>query len=252
MNQSDPKFLHTIDLDSINNNPSKNTSGILKIVVLDNGGGMSKNAVSNLFKQFNQHGSSESKRLGTGMGLWISKHLCENMLGDMKAFSKETKGSAFVSLVKTDIIEQQIVQPEIVLNNPIQRRNLKVMIVDDMKMNCDIHSEFMGKCGIDNIEIAIHGKEALEKFQARGENYFDIILMDVEMPVMDGNTAAKKIREFEERNNWRPVCLVMITGNSNQTECADYLDINKGMKANFVFPKPFTLLMCQRFIGSIA
>ena len=250
LNQSDSKFVHTIDFNLKDN---KINSGILKITVLDNGSGMSKTAVSNLFKQFNQYGSSDSNRLGTGMGLWISKHLSENMLGNIKAFSKENKGSAFVCLIKTDIgiIDQPILRPEIALSSSIPKPNFKVMIVDDIKLNCHICLEFLNKCGINNIEIALNGQEALNKFQSKGKNYFDVIFMDVEMPVMNGKEASCKIREFEMKNNWKPVCLVMITGNTSQQEIADYININKGIKANFVFSKPFTFSMCQKFINNL-
>ena len=175
------------------------------------------------------------------------------MLGNMKAFSRENKGSAFVCLIKTDIsiIHQPILKLETTLSILIQKPNFKAMIVDDIKLNCDICCEFLRRCGISNIEIARNGQEALKKFQSQGKNYFDLIFMDVEMPIMDGKEASCKIREFEIKNNWKPVCLVMITGNTSQQECADYININKGIKANFVFSKPFTLKMCQNLIKNL-
>ena len=170
----------------------------LDFEVKDTGVGLSEAGLAQLFKPFSQADSSMTRKFGgTGLGLAICKHLAELMEGEIGVVSREGSGSTFrvrlwfglgvvgnVSLVEESTQE----------TGRIRYQNAQVLVVDDQPFNRDIVEGLLAAVGIIS-QLAENGQQALD-ILARGEKTFDLILMDVQMPVMDGLTATRAIRKL--------------------------------------------------------
>ena len=221
-------------------NKSSLDNGILKIEVIDTGCGISEENLQKIFTKFSQIGDDVlQKNLGTGLGLLIVKQLCNKLNGDVRVFSEENQGSTFVIALKCNTTIDQ---------STIETNQMAAMIVDDDKTNQEMVKKFLHKCGVHVTDIADDGLAALKIYRRRGPNFFTFVLMDLEMPVMNGKTSAMKIREFETQKGWNPVHLVIISGNYIPTEIDECLAENGRIRADFFFEKPFKFDKCANWI----
>jgi PAS domain S-box-containing protein len=175
----------------------------VKIDITDTGIGMEKESLGSIFDPFVQADSTVTRRFGgTGLGLAISNKFAKALGGDITVTSEPGKGSVFSVFINPGSLEGvRFLEPEIVLGNVTQTKQQiqkfwqfpasQVLVVDDGNENRELLELVLNDIGL-NVETAINGKEALDKAL---ETSFDIILMDVQMPVMDGFTAVKKMRE---------------------------------------------------------
>ncbi|MFT7860072.1 MAG: PAS domain-containing protein [Sulfurimonas sp.] len=167
----------------------------LEFIVQDSGIGIAKEDQAKLFQAFEQGDTSTTRKFGgTGLGLMISKQLVELMGGEIWVESQEGVGSSFHFRVVLPYLQDE--QEE---DTPEQFHQFKLtqikeaLLVEDNETNQLVASLMLEDFGF-NVSVANNGKEAVELCQ---ENQYDIIFMDLQMPVMDGITAAKKIREFD-------------------------------------------------------
>ncbi|MDR0855563.1 MAG: response regulator, partial [Christensenellaceae bacterium] len=168
------------------------------------------------FSSFTQADSSISKQYGgTGLGLAISKSLCEKTGGDIKLSSEVGKGSLFTATFVMEIpLESEIpneVADDSELNDVIpDLYGKRILLAEDIAVNREIVRELLS---ITNAEIdeAVDGKLAYEMFISDEKGY-DIVLMDVQMPVMDGLTATRKIRE-SGISNAKTIPIIAMTAN---------------------------------------
>jgi signal transduction histidine kinase/ActR/RegA family two-component response regulator len=167
----------------------------LRFQIKDTGIGLSEEQQKKLFKSFSQaDGSTTRKYGGTGLGLAISKQLVELMGGKIWALSKEGFGSSFIfeiELQETDFIDADEEKTEFDKN--ILNAN-KILIVEDNLTNRLVLLGLLEDC-VKEIDIANNGKEALDLFKS---GKYELILMDLQMPVMDGYEATKIIREIDK------------------------------------------------------
>jgi len=192
------------------------SQGYLKLQVLDTGSGISKEDIPKLFGMFEQATQhSRSVQGGTGLGLWICKQLIQKMGGNIALYSKVNEGTSFVFYVP--INNDKVTRFNSV--NVISRtRRIRAMVVDDHSVNRYLHKLLLEQEGV-IVNVATNGLEAVEKYKNQDDDGYDVILMDVQMPVMDGFTAAKKIREWETENKKAPANIFFITGEYlNETE----------------------------------
>ena len=180
----------------------------------DTGRGMSEEFVQHAFEPFAQEEqSARTAYMGTGLGLAIAKQLAEMMGGKIDVVSKLGAGTTFTieipfevdeSYEKKDIEEDVILDPELA--------GKKVLLVEDNDLNMEIAGFMLERSGLE-VTKAMNGEMAVEIFRMSEEGYFDFVLMDIMMPVMDGLTATRKIRELE-RTDAREVPVFAMTANA--------------------------------------
>nr|WP_290444339.1 PAS domain S-box protein [Pseudoalteromonas sp. XMcav2-N] len=189
------------------------SSAHIRFTVSDSGIGISKSQLQSLFTPFTQADTSTTRQYGgTGLGLAISKNLIELMHGRIWCDSVEGKGARFfveVELPLGEAMAESTAQASIQLEQGAMYGVLegaKVLLVEDNDINREIAQEILADAGMQVI-TAEHGKEALARLQ---ETPVDLILMDCQMPVMDGYSATREIRK-------RPVCrqlpIIALTAN---------------------------------------
>lgn len=194
----------------------------LKLSVIDNGIGISEEDKLKLFKTFSQVSKSTQRKYGgTGLGLVISKNLVEMMRGEIGVESEEGKGSTFWFTVQLPLADrsnskENKTEGDSTETNPrkLGARKLKILLVEDNIINQKIG---LGILKLFNHEVVVaeNGQEAVDKFI---EFDPDLILMDVQMPVMDGFVATEKIREIEKNKSFGHVRIVALTANAINQE----------------------------------
>ncbi len=165
--------------------------------IQDTGVGMSEEFIQKgLFTSFAQEvQSARSSYRGTGLGMSIVKQLVEKMGGTLSIESELGEGSCFTVVLPFKInTEANSEEHKVVLDADI--KGLRILLAEDNELNMEIARFILEDCGA-LVEPVSNGLEAVHKFEASAEEAFDVILMDIMMPVMDGITATKTIRAME-------------------------------------------------------
>lgn len=180
--------------------------------VTDSGAGISPADLERLFQPFTQVDASSTRRFGgTGLGLTISRRMANIMGGDISVVSTLGEGSTFTFSVEADVVEWSLpTAAEPILAEINDGQALSVLVVEDHPVNRMILEAWMGSAG-HTCATAENGEIAVE---AAGEQRFDLIIMDVNMPVMDGLTATRAIRAGDGPNNDTPVVVLSASARS--------------------------------------
>lgn len=191
--------------------------------VTDNGIGISKEAQSNIFDMFEQADGSITRRFGgTGLGLAISKNILDLMGGTISVKSNQGHGSTFtIELpVKWGVPFDCKDEPSPPCNIPDWTGRC-ILLVEDLDINQIIASELLEPTCVE-IDYAENGQQAVDMFKNSPEKY-DLILMDIQMPVMDGLTATKKIRDMDI-SSAKSVPIYSMTANAYDEDKNDCLE----------------------------
>ncbi|HYE84369.1 MAG TPA: ATP-binding protein [Clostridia bacterium] len=174
----------------------------LEFRVSDTGIGISPENMDKLFKSFSQVDSSITREFGgTGLGLVICKQLVKMMGGRIWAESIEGKGSIFIFTVRFEINDKALGKTDAKTSIQKTAKKIDVLLVEDDSLNRIVLFRMLEKKGF-SVDIANNGLDALNAFEKKK---YDIILMDIQMPVMDGVEAAGKIREKEGKGRHTPI-----------------------------------------------
>ncbi|MCU7835262.1 MAG: response regulator [gamma proteobacterium symbiont of Taylorina sp.] len=204
---------------------------MLKFCVQDTGIGIEENNLTHIFEDFAQADSSTSRKFGgTGLGLTICKHLVELMDGDIWVSSEFGKGSNFCFTARLPYTEQSLIeQPlhhlrstaesiKMLEKNDKPVAPLRLLLAEDIKANRDVITKFLQQTPV-KIVTTHDGKSTVELFQDRD---FDVVLMDMQMPIMDGYEATRAIRDWEQKNNRNNTPVIAFTAHvlgEEQQQC---------------------------------
>ena len=191
-------------------------SAVYVFVIKDNGKGMSKDFVEKIFNLFEREDTIEEEVEGTGLGMPITKGIVEAMDGSIKVNSCVNEGSEFTVVLplKFDRSHYSHVPKDEFTIEDLFLKGKKILVVDDNEINCNIACDYLEDKGAVT-DVAINGKEAVNMVSS-GE-YFDMILMDVRMPVMDGYEATKRIRDIGT-TYCKTVPIVAMTANAFESD----------------------------------
>ncbi|MCM1411434.1 MAG: ATP-binding protein [Lachnospiraceae bacterium] len=221
----------------------------------DTGIGISKEYIDKIFESFSQESGRNTNGIkGTGLGMAISKLLANAMGGDITVESEIDVGSTFTLTVPSAIIEEipnylktsdavQDTGKDEILPEDENVRPVKILVAEDVELNAEILLEILTMEGFETVH-AQNGKEAVELFEKSEIGEFDIILMDMQMPVMDGCTASKEIRGLD-RADAKTVVIYACTANTFQEDRDQALE--SGM--NDFLSKPVDIKVLLRKMG---
>ena len=183
-----------------------------KFVVADTGIGMTEEFREHIWDSFSQERSRISNSIkGTGLGMAISKLIADAMEAELSVESKLDEGSTFTFVIHSKITEISDEEIGLEANEEMRQKRLHVLIAEDNELNAEILIEILRAEDITS-ELARNGQEVLELFEASETGHFDVILMDMQMPVMDGCAAAKAIRKLD-REDAKTVRIFACTAN---------------------------------------
>lgn len=228
------KFTHNGSI-TINCSKAREMRGTcwVKIEVTDTGVGIPEEKLNTIFESFSQADASVTRRYGgTGLGLTIVKQLVELQKGKIHVVSKEHIGSTFSVIIPYQIGKvktiTQVPKPATQLKD-INTAQLHVLLVEDNDIN-RLYAKSILKNWQCHIDVAENGLVAIEKVK---NNFYDVVLMDVQMPVMDGYEATKAMRAMHQSAR---VPIIALTAN------ATHSDVDKCLASgmNDYLPKPFT------------
>ena len=169
--------------------------------VRDTGIGISQNEIPTIFNSFTQATSDTTRKFGgTGLGLTICKRLVELQHGTIEATSRRGVGSKFSFTLPYGVAERQDAQPTLAAET-YRLNDVRLLLVDDNSSNRMVATSFLNKMGV-QVVVAENGAVALKKVQ---EQDFDIILMDLQMPQMDGYQATQAIRKLRGKYQTLPI-----------------------------------------------
>lgn len=196
--------LITIKVELMEDNFDKELSTIY-FEVKDNGVGIAKEKQDIVFEKFIQESSAITRRYGgSGLGLSITKNLIQIMNSEIKLESEVDLGAKFYFYLDLKKSNTLIVK-EVKMKSEVDLSKIKILFVEDNKVNVLVTTKFFDKWHF-NYVVAENGLVAIEKYK---EDKFDIILMDLQMPEMDGFTATQEIRKFDTK-----IPIIALTANS--------------------------------------
>ena len=215
----------------------------------DTGIGMSEEYLPHIYEEFSrEHSTTENKVPGTGLGLPIIKSMIELMGGSIQVESRQGIGTKFTIDLSFDIaLKEEVYGSEDTIESSAIHtiKGKRILLVEDNELNAEITKTVLEDVGA-LITRAENGQQALELFKEKPAGTFDVILMDLMMPVMDGYTATRKIRELE-RSDAKTVPIIAMTANAFQEDAEKCIAV--GMNAHLA--KPLDIEKMKKTIKSI-
>jgi signal transduction histidine kinase/ActR/RegA family two-component response regulator len=226
--------------------------GDFELRVADSGIGMSKEFADKVFEAFErEHKTEESGIEGTGLGMSITKSIVDLMGGSIYLNTAPNKGTEFVVDLRLPLYQEDEVPGEAEPQKEEAKKKLssdfasmRLLIVEDMDINREIATMQIKSLGF-AIETAVNGKEALDLVKEKPEGYYDVILMDIQMPVMDGYRSTEEIRKLEGKRGKVPI--IALTANAFSEDVKKSADV--GMNAHI--SKPIDMNVMQNVLNDV-
>ena len=217
-----------------------NGYSVYRFDVEDNGIGIDSDALTRIFEPFERVKNTTFSRVyGTGLGLTISKKYVDAMGGNITVKSELGKGSIFS--VTLNLLTQRDEQTMVATAEDLIRAlyGKKILIVDDNEINLEIETEILSDLGFD-IDTATDGDKAVEIMKSESARDYALVIMDIQMPVMDGRTATKHIRSLPDAD---VAGVPIIALSANAFESDKKLSLECGMDAHLTKPLDVPLLL---------
>ena len=192
--------------------------------IADTGLGMSEEFIEHIFDEFSQEeNSARTKYKGTGLGMAITKRYVDLMGGTICVESKKGIGSTFIVELPLELTGGEKVRKQDVSSATAKLTGVKILMAEDNDLNAEIATIQLEEYGM-QVTRAADGKEAVEVFANHPADTFDIILMDVMMPKMNGYEATKAIRSLDDRPDGRTIPIIAMTANAFAEDVQASLD----------------------------
>ena len=227
----------------------------LMIRVHDTGIGMDPEFINRIFRPFEQEGADITRKYGgTGLGMAITDQLVKLMNGEIVVKSTPGEGSDFSVFLHLPVAEEPVPAEQIEKENTAEEaepeeievfRGRRILMAEDNEINAMVAREILGQMGA-GIDVAENGQRAVEMFDEKPENYYDFILMDVQMPVMNGRDAAKAIRRLPRKDAGEILIFALSADAFVEDERRS---LESGMNGHYAKPVDFEAL--QQNVGAI-
>lgn len=214
--------------------------------ISDTGLGMSEDFLPHLFEEFSrEQNTTEAKIEGTGLGMPIVKRLVDLMNGTITVSSKKGEGTTFVITIPHRIADRaSLVEHEGMVIDPNLFQDKRILLAEDNELNAEIAIEILSEKGF-MVERAENGQMCCDMLQAAPDGYYDIILMDIQMPILNGYEATRQIRQMENTQKARIPILAM-TANAFEEDKREA--IRAGMNGHLT--KPIDLHELTKMLAS--
>ena len=225
--------------------------------ISDNGIGMSKDFMEEIFEPFKrEHRKNASKEQGTGLGLTVTKRMVEMLGGIITAESEIGEGSVFTVRIAFDVAKktelEEIKELEEVLASGVEEKKdeeenvfegMRFLAAEDNELNAEILTEILKMRGAALVDVAEDGEKVVEVFREKGPGYYDMILMDIQMPNMDGYEAARSIRAMRDsgREDAGKIPIIAMSANAFKDDIEKTSE--SGMDAHI--PKPIDIKLFE-------
>lgn len=211
---------------------------VFRFDIEDDGIGMSKEFQQHIFEAFSREKTSTvSKQQGTGLGLSIVKRIVDLAGGTINVNSEQNKGSIFTVEIPLRVMDEEAIRKyeednkiSDITRKDFSLENKKVLLVEDNEMNREIATEILEEAGM-IVDTAEDGEFAVKAIEENGTSFYDFVLMDIQMPVMDGYEATKVIRTIP---NGDKVIIIALSANAFEEDIQKSLSM--GMNAHVAKP----------------
>lgn len=200
--------------------------------VEDSGEGIASEFIPHIFEPFTQEDSANAGRHGNGLGLSIVKSIIDAMGGTIKVDSMKGRGTTFVVDLSLNKAGDLPVKDEPPVTDTAVLKGKRALVCEDNELNLEIMENILRNSGME-VDGFENGRLGLDAFIASAENYYDIVLLDVRMPVMDGNAAAAEIRKLDRADVSR-VPIVAVSAEAYEENINASLE--SGMNAHIAKP----------------
>ena len=181
-------------------------------VIRDNGIGISKEFLPYVFNSFSrERNATLSGVSGTGLGMTITKRLVDAMGGKIEIESEQGRGTTVTVFLTFKRFENKVIEKKEEKLPEISLEGKRVLLAEDNEINSEIASEMLREVGI-STEVVTNGEECVNALLSHSAGYYDLVLMDVQMPVMDGYEATRTIRRFQDKDK-RMIPVIAMTAN---------------------------------------
>lgn len=204
-----------------------------RTTISDTGIGMTEDFIPHMFEEFTRESNSTMSKIeGTGLGMPIVKRLVDFMGGTIEVKSKKDVGTTFIVTFDHRIAERKQLSNVVAQQHEEDFENKRILLAEDNELNAEIAIEVLSEFGFE-IERAADGQECVDMLKKADVGYYDVILMDIQMPRMNGYEATKAIRALDDEKKSK-IAILAMTANAFEEDKREALRV--GMNGHLAKP----------------